>query len=229
MALYFLIGVSEVVFEFLRNTTAIHVLKPLLMPSLLIMMIQLSAKLDNINLIPRFFYFAIVFAWLGDIFLMFDHEIYFILGLLSFLVMQILYIASFRSFPHQASIFERGTMSLLCIVLNYLIRHEVGDLQVPVIIYSIVLCCTSICAAEFCLAVRNNSEYKVKLLSNKVSIGMKLFVLSDGLIALSKFGVTESSNISQSAVMLTYIAAQGLIVVGFIDNIKQISEKEKIK
>jgi hypothetical protein len=50
----------------------------------------------------------------------------------------------------------------------------------------------------------------------RLEIGSILFLLSDAVIGLCKFGILTHSSSYQAFIMLTYILAQGLIVHSFV-------------
>jgi uncharacterized membrane protein YhhN len=126
---------------------------------------------------------------------------------------------------------ERLAMLVLTTGLNFLIKDEVKDLQVPVIVYSIVLSITAITASECAKGIEYQSaalstttaDVTLSALRNQIpflSYGTKLFVISDALIALSKFGVFVHNSTFQTAIMVTYILGQLLIANGYIATLK---------
>jgi uncharacterized membrane protein YhhN len=91
--------------------------------------------------------------------------------------------------------------------LIYLLYNNLDGMRLPVIIYTIVILTM--------LEAAINRYGKVNRLSFiLVLTGAILFVISDSLIALNKFGFPFM--FSGVAVMTTYIAAQYLIVAGIL-------------
>lgn len=231
---YLLIGLLEVIAEYIANEKYVYFLKPLLMVTLSYHIVNQLSSLgsEDVTFKSHLFLIAILFAWFGDMFLMGTQDINFMLGLGSFLLMQICYIVSFRLLPFSISSIERLFMLVLSMGLNFLIKDHVKELQIPLIIYSIILSMTSICATE-CVNYTSNILKKGELstkqdtaitnLSSQVSLlsyGTKLFVLSDALIALTKFGVFVHNSTFQTVIMVTYILGQLFIANGYIATLK---------
>ena len=87
---------------------------------------------------------------------------------------------------------------------------KLGEMQIPVLVYSIVITLMGLAALDRYGAVSPKSFWKVL-------IGALLFILSDSLIAYSRFG-QEIVEISLPGfwIMLTYILAQFLIITGWM-------------
>jgi uncharacterized membrane protein YhhN len=189
-----------------------------------------SLGTEDVTFKSHLFLIAITFAWFGDMFLMGTQDIHFMLGLGSFLIMQICYIISFRSFSSVTITMERLAMLVLTTGLNFLIKDKVKYLQVPVIVYSVVLSITAITASEYAkgieyqsTALSTTTDVTMSALRNQIpflSYGTKLFVISDALIALSKFGVFVHNSTFQTAIMVTYILGQLLIANGYVATLK---------
>ena len=99
--------------------------------------------------------------------------------------------------------------SFLIIVSYYLslmsiIEANLGSYAIPVYVYGIVL--------SFMLFSAFISSYEKQ--KKVVVFGAILFVLSDSLIAINKFYMTESNEFFSSGIMLTYVLGQFLIVYG---------------
>jgi len=181
--------------------------KPLLMPMLL-----LYVFLQTHILIRNKLIFILVFAWLGDMFLLIPGNLplYFQLGLGSFLIMQIAYIRLFSS-QSSAGYFNASQWFSLPIIpiliyvvgfLAFLLTLIPVALYVPVGLYALALG-TMLYAAY--LRKMDSSYYFI-------FIGAILFVISDSLLALAKFYFSFSGN--SIYVMFTYIMAQLLLILG---------------
>lgn len=206
--------------EITMNILKIYETKPLLMP-ILIQSIRCSIsqiKKDNRNGI-YFLFLALHMAWLGDIFLLpssVDNkdptEIGFILGLLSFLIMQLIYIHMFNLIKG-FGIVEKNKILIfpyliLYIGVNYLINPYVKELFIPVLVYSACLIFMAICSLN--LFGKIQTGYALI-----ITMGSLVFTISDALIGFQKFSLIDSNRMTQGAIMFTYIIAQLLIVVGF--------------
>lgn len=181
----------------LTNTT-----KPLLMPLLLAYFVaELAGHQSPLTTwVKR----ALVFSWIGDLLLMGDGELFFILGLLGFLGAQICYITGFRPFASQGPLRGRPWLVLPYLVywvlLLALLMGDLGALLVPVLVYSLALLTMAVLALG---------------VSPLTGLGGALFLISDSLIALTAL----SDRLGESAgdwIMPTYIVGQLLIVRGVL-------------
>jgi len=171
----------------------------------------------NVNLlaINWFLVIALIFGMLGDISLMIGREgKWFMIGLGSFLVGHIFYIitylllsaSSLLQFP------PIGWFLLLPLVGLTLffflrIKGKMGELQIPTMIYLVVIFLVSF-FAMLLLSVFSPLAFIF------VYLGPILFIISDGLIAVDKFD-TKISN-EGVYVMITYVLAQLFITQGII-------------
>lgn len=217
VSLYVLLGIIEVGAEYFEQKNLIVLLKPLIMLLIFVWVLlrRIEQKTNNFD----YFLFGTVFAWLGDIFLLGTEDVYFMLGLGSFLLMQVFYIISFYQLSISPNIGLRLFYVGIWAVMNWLIRSGVEDLAIPVLLYSSVLCIMAFSAAEIKIKRPVDSPLLKAALQNssfRLAAGSLLFLISDGLIALTKFGVVPASSLSQAAVMVTYIVAQGFIAHGYV-------------
>ena len=85
-----------------------------------------------------------------------------------------------------------------------LINDRLSHYAIPVYIYGLVLCIMiySVFIAGF------------KRQKPLIVVGAILFVLSDSLIAISKFLINESNELIHSSIMIMYVLGQLLIVLG---------------
>ncbi len=175
--------------------------KPLLMISLMAFYILSSKRIDWL------FATALFFALLGDTFLLSDD--YFLYGLGSFLVMQLLYaICFFRQRGHMTMYKSLGIGSVVVlssITLYQLIPDLGADLKIPVITYSSVIGLMAIAAIG---RMHPGAHYSMVLW------GVISFLISDSLLGLNKFG--GGFPLANLLVMMTYIVAQYLIVKGYL-------------
>ncbi len=166
---------------------------------------------------------ALLFALMGDIFLMFGGELYFQLGLGSFLLAQLCYIAVFARTRTAAS--SRGLLlrkpwilvPLLVYVLALLglLQDALGPFLVPVLLYSLALATMVVMALNRWRRVGYNSF-------SFVFLGALLFLISDSMIAVDRFGqALLPIPWAQIWIMLTYIVAQYLIVMGILFELQQ--------
>ena len=169
-------------------------------------------NIDNINKKPKIYLLlALFFAMLGDVFLMFSdfNEIFFLIGLSMFLITHGFYIVLFLTTKRAELNLGKFLVNILIIIsyyfsLMFVIADKLYSYAIPVYVYGIVL--------SFMLFVAFISGYQKQ--KKIVVIGAILFVLSDSLIAINKFYMTESNEFIGSGIMLTYLLGQFFIVYG---------------
>jgi uncharacterized membrane protein YhhN len=160
---------------------------------------------------------ALFFSWVGDILLMFvpENEIYFLLGLSSFLLAHIFYILFFEGLRRSENIRIRISLLLLvCIYYAVLIgwlMPYLGDMKVPVIVYGAVISCMCLLALHM-FFISNKGAGLLMLL------GALLFVASDSILAIDKFYRHSAWAIM---IMITYGIAQLYIIEGAIRYIRK--------
>jgi uncharacterized membrane protein YhhN len=205
--IYSLIGALNILSAVIEQPLLRTVTKPLLMPMLLLYVFLQTHILHRNKLI-----FILVFAWLGDMFLLIpgNSPLYFQLGLGSFLIMQIAYIRLF-SLQSSAGYFDLRQWFSLPIIpvliyvvgfLAFLLPLIPAALYIPVSLYALAL---GVMLYSAFLRKKDSSYYLI-------FIGAIFFVISDSLLALAKFYFSFSGN--SIYVMLTYILAQLLLILG---------------
>jgi uncharacterized membrane protein YhhN len=165
---------------------------------------------------------ALVFSFLGDIFLVKNSSLSFMLGLASFLIAHIFYILLFyriNSFKNKNNaLFWISGVIIFCyvIMLNYLFRSNVAEqgLTVPVLLYSLILGLMVFAAIN----INNTAKYAGPFVFLIIA-GAIIFVSSDSMLAFNKFYLTTP--LPGFYIMLTYCLAQFLIVLGAVKFIKQ--------
>lgn len=214
---FFVIGSLELLGHLLGMDEINRVTKPLLMPALIFYFIK-SVPVTPLN---RFVILALFFSFLGDTLLMLipRSEYFFMAGLGSFLIAHVIYIIiNMNAISHGERGLKPQWQDLIFVVFGLsvfsLINNDLGAMYAPVLIYTVVICLMAVTARQRWKKV---DDYSFKL----VMIGSVLFLLSDALLALNKF--YKPFDAAGFLVMLTYIAAQFLIVqglIGFIQHVK---------
>jgi uncharacterized membrane protein YhhN len=215
LIVFFIDFAIHIVSEAIENKTLRYITKPLLVPMILLyyttgIFIELA-----ITHILWLLVIALIFGWLGDVFLMLGREgNYFMLGLGSFLIGHIFYIILYTlvifSFGNLLLFPIWGWLLIIPILViagffYYRIRGKMEDLTVPTVIYLVIISLMSFFALLL-LSVPNLLAFSL------VYIGACLFMISDGMIAVDKFDVKIPY--SRVFVMLTYATAQFLITQG---------------
>lgn len=164
---------------------------------------------------------ALIFSVMGDIFLMLrGSENYFVLGLASFLIAHIFYIFSFiqirKNIQQRFNLWFIIFPALYCSILLNTLLPNAGILSISVIFYALIIS-GMLMAALHCSAIKRGN------IGWLFAAGAMLFVISDSFIGLDKFYMQINGN--KWIVMLTYMAAQLLLTVGFSRYIHAVKEK----
>jgi uncharacterized membrane protein YhhN len=159
---------------------------------------------------------ALFFSFLGDVFLL-DKNGYFLLGIGSFLITQVLFIKLIISQLRKVRV-HHIIVALLPFVVYFTvlistIKENLTEFLIPVVIYGITISFFGM--VSLLNYFINKSKNSVVLL-----IGAVLFIASDSMIALNKFH--EPRIIYPVAIMITYIFAQYLIY-RFMSNLNKKS------
>lgn len=144
-------------------------------------------------------------SWAGDSLLGFDGGVMFLAGLGSFLAAHLAYIAAFAVLGRRAGAGLPPAWSLVyavaVVALAVALWPGLGALGAPVVGYGAALAVMAAMAAR---------------VSPLLAAGGAVFLVSDGLLALGRFADWYDVPVNGLAVMLTYTAAQGLIVAGVV-------------
>jgi uncharacterized membrane protein YhhN len=213
LILFFIVALAELVAIAAQLEPLRMVCKPLIMVTLGVYYL-LSVGEDRSFVVLL----AIIFSLAGDVSLMFDsiNSLYFIIGLISFLISHVFYIIAYRQHQNseQADSLQ-GIQKLRAafpIVLAgtglvVILYPSLGTLKFPVIVYAIVLVVMAL-NALFRLGRTSAVSFWF------VFVGALFFMVSDSILAINKF----LSPLPQSGllIMSTYISAQFLIIEGLI-------------
>ena len=188
------------------------VFKPTLMICLLITLFLCRPSFQG----KGFIITAILFSWMGDIYLMFENRdpLFFILGLVSFLIAHLFYIIFFVRPKGKLTwlLFQKPWMAGIILIyvtcLLALILPNAGKLSLPVTVYALVL------SAMLLSSLHAYYRFEKKTGLMFVS-GAVFFVISDSLLAINKFYVPLGA--ASILIMLTYCIAQFLIITACIN------------
>jgi uncharacterized membrane protein YhhN len=154
---------------------------------------------------------AIFFSLLGDVFLMFEG--YFIPGLGAFLVAHLFYIYAFRReaarFFSKKALFIPSILVLIygCFLLMQVLPNVGLQMKTPITVYALTILMMLLTTFHRLDKVPSASFWYV-------AVGATLFVLSDSMIAISRF--VAPFPMSGILIMVTYAVGQYLIVEGFL-------------
>ncbi len=192
---YIVVGITHLVAILAGADAVIAVTKPLLMPALLLaLLLALPSRRGETVVLASL---GILFGWLGDLSLM-DVGPGFVVGLAFFLLGHVAYIVLFvrrmrvRQLPRWwSAVYVPWFAGLLAVLAPH-----AGGLLVPLALYGLALAVLGITGSAC---------------SPWIATGAALFVVSDSLF-LPGFAMPQVD----FAIMLTYIAAQGLICWGVV-------------
>ena len=210
----FLIIVALVLFASSTNNFILEIIfKPLIVISLLI---YLFIKNGHKEKAVSFAISGLLLSLLGDVFLIFQdqHALFFIGGLVSFLLAHISYIIYY--WRSSGSITQKKlnnktfvilVMMLYGTIFYLLLYNNLGGLKVPVFVYTTVLISMNIFALNRFGKV-NDKSFQL------IMIGAICFALSDSLLALNKFLIPLP--LAGVWILATYAAAQYFITQGVL-------------
>ena len=219
LIVFILAGVTELLHGITDLGTIHFVGKSILLPSLVVYY-YLSIK-DNDGPVSGLLLLTLVLCWIGDVILMFQGDQFFVFGLIAFLLGHVTYIFVYRQHRNETSQEELRSIQRLRLAfpivlagtgLVVILYPHLGALQVPVMVYAIVITVMTI-NALFRYGKTNTTSFFM------VFSGAILFMMSDSLLAIGKF--IEPIYLSGFWIMLTYIGAQYLIVQGLIVHRKE--------
>lgn len=215
----------------------IYLLKPLLMPILMIYYYQNTKS--NFQTFDKFVLGALFFSWWGDNFLMplwsdISLPINFLAGLGSFLIAHLLYIPAFSKTVNneKAILWKRPWLALPILLLvfgliSFLMNGQHPDfveMKIPVMVYASIISLMALAAI--------NRYKRVPQESFKwVMIGALMFVVSDSFIALSRFSnlFENQVNLVRILIMSLYAGGQFLIAYGAILQFDRKKKAQTIK
>jgi len=212
--IFALIFILQLAAECYNLATLRYITKPLIVISLLVMF-AISTKLKG-RFHKRLFT-GLIFGLAGDVLLMlvWQNEAFFMYGLIAFLLCHIFYIRAFYlDFSSAPQLDKKGARiaivlcALFSISFYVYIRHSLGAMKLPVMIYTFIISLMMMMAAFRNMRVN-------KLSFNLILFGAIFFLMSDSILAYNKF--VNSFDLAGLLIMATYMIAQYLITIGGIE------------
>ncbi|MCF6130290.1 lysoplasmalogenase [Flavobacterium sp. AS60] len=211
LQIFVVFGICYSILLLTGNDTLTWYLKPFLMPFLFYAVVT-SEPFDT----KKWLLLALFFSWIGDCILMFANkgELYFILGLVAFLLTHILFIVLFTqqtmvSISFKKPLFWVGFVcaTIYLISILSLLIPTLGDLKFPVTGYALTITIMLKTALKGTFDWQGNSKYVVL-------IGAVFFVISDSILAIDKFHSPVAA--ASFSIMITYLIAQFSITFGIL-------------
>lgn len=208
--LYFATGIAFIAIETIGVAWISIAVKSLIIP--LLIWLYLRFVRGHWNRFHSMIIIALIFSWIGDITLQLTQfqESFFLVGLGSFLITQLIYMVAFFITPGKNTLFFRKIYLLIPVALYgwgilWLLSAGLGDMKLPVTVYTVVILSMLLAAV--------NREKKVNRQSFLLVLaGAILFVLSDSMIAINKF--SQPFELARIAILSSYFTAQYLIALG---------------
>ncbi|MEO7394826.1 MAG: lysoplasmalogenase [Chitinophagaceae bacterium] len=204
----------------LNNELLQSISKPLIIPALLgYFFFYATVTVSNLK---KWILLALFFSWGGDILLMLQNkdQIFFLLGLSSFLAAHIFYIVFFHYVRVRENV-KSNPWLLVFVVVYYAIliswlSPHLGEMKLPVRIYGVVISVMFMLAMHM-LFIKNKMQGKWMM------AGALFFVISDSVLAINKF--YQPFKGAGVLIMLTYGLAQLFIVSGAINYINSVDKE----
>jgi len=223
---YFLVLAAHIFAGELDQQVLASASKPAILGLLIVYFVVNLLKSKQRNSFGYLILVGLIFSLGGDVFLIFQGEasIYFILGLGSFLIAHVVYIAAFTKtylVNHEIKFLQKyGWAMLLVVAYGWFffnaIKDFLGSMIGPVLVYTMVI--------SLMLLIALNRFRKVSTASFLwIAAGAFFFVASDSLLAWNKF-VRELDH-SHLLIMLTYGLAQYGITRGALRQLRDVSLK----
>ena len=196
--------------QFFDSAEIRYFTKPAIVGSLIVLI--LATRFDKKRL-KNFILLALLCSLAGDLFLLFTGEgdLYFQLGLLSFLLAHACYILAYvhRGYFDNAKVAWAGLLLVVYAIMVYLyIADGLGEQQPYVIAYIFILILLALVALL-------RKSYVSRRSYLWVLAGAMLFMLSDSILAIVTF--KTAIPYAGIAIMLTYAMAQWFLVHGAIE------------
>jgi len=161
---------------------------------------------SNTKQLNKYFVLGLFFSFLGDLLLLGTGEVYFIFGLLFFLIAHVFYIIMvLRLIPARKPknfIMASVPFLLLFLILMNILFAGLGSMKIPVIIYAMTISFFGIVS----LLLYLETKTKISLI---LLVGVLIFISSDSILALNLFYKTQS--FYPLLIIMSYVLAQYLI------------------
>jgi uncharacterized membrane protein YhhN len=194
-----------------------YVLKPALMPALATAFLDAtrsSRTRADTRLLRSGTAAAQAFSWGGDVALLGTSERLFLTGVGSFFGAHVAYIAAFLSVRGEGRDYDTAGLKVAfglwltaAPLMSFAAGRKEPALRVPVAAYATILSGMFASSRMLDPALPRGAR-------RTLQAGTALFLISDSVLAVQKFLLTEPRPFLESVVMTTYTAGQGLIATG---------------
>ena len=211
--LVLVMDIAGIIFEI---PVLVYIFKPLIILSLLFLYVfSLPKRL-------KWYVMALELSFFGDVLLMFSGKLFFMAGLISFLLAHLLFIkivlARIRKFNFLKVTFSAILFLGLFSLLIFNLKDSLHEMLWPVLIYGLII---SIFGIVSLIDFLNTKSKKSLLMLS----GAIVFIVSDSVLAINKF--YNPAYLHEIIIMVTYILAQYLIYRSMISNVEKINVEKK--
>ncbi|WP_110240865.1 lysoplasmalogenase [Nocardioides gilvus] len=203
---FFAVSAIHLAAKLVEQDELAAITKTLLMPALALVLVVGLGRDGRWPTWGRLAVVGVFFSWLGDLALIGEGDVFFLSGVGLFAVAQLAYAFTFRAAGEATRTAGRPWLLVpyvawwLALVAFFVAGEGITPLLGALALYGILL---------------GTMAWLANRISTATAIGAALFVLSDSLIALGGLGGLELP-LHGFWVMLTYLAAQWLIVRGLL-------------
>ncbi len=198
--LFTIVCILDLIGVYFEQNTIIFMAKPLIMVTLI------WYYFVNTKTLNKLFVAGLFFSFLGDVLLMGNGELHFILGLLFFLIAHVFYIILVVNLLKNTKLSQVILASipylLLFTVLLTILYSGLGEMKIPVIIYALTISVLGM--SSLVLFLQNKVKTNLVLV-----LAVLIFIISDTVLALNMFYKKQS--FYPILIMITYVIAQYLI------------------
>ena len=178
----------------------VYIFKPLIIFSLLFLYVFSLPKRI------KWYVIALEFSFFGDVLLLFSGELFFMGGLVSFLMAHLLFIKIVISRVKKVNFLKAlfSAIPFLAVfgLLIFTLKDSLHEMLWPVIIYGLTIATFGAVSLFDFLNTKSKKSFLMLL-------GAIVFMISDSLLAINKF--YNPAHILEVFVMVTYVLAQYLI------------------
>ena len=207
------------------NMPLIRVISKCALLPLLLLYLMVAGSGHHQPLFKKLAMLALFFSWLGDILLTQNGTLFFLMGMVAFIVTHLLnggLLLRLQSVRFTFATMMGVILALGAIGMVYYWLHDfLGTFSIPVVLYMFIIGSVLVLAFN----VSNNTRYK-NIAYTCFIPGMFLFTVSDSLLALNKF-LFHNPTAWDIWIMLTYALAQWLLTEGYISVVNGTREENK--
>ena len=205
------------------NMPLIRVISKCALLPLLLLYLMVAGSGHHQPVFKKLAMLALFFSWLGDILLTQDGTIFFLMGMVAFIVTHLInggLLLRLQSVRFTFATMMGVILALGAIGMVYYWLHDfLGTFSIPVVLYMFIIGSVLVLAFN----VSNNTRYK-NIAYTCFIPGMFLFTVSDSLLALNKF-LFHNPTGWDIWIMLTYALAQWLLTEGYISVVNGAQEE----